>query len=136
MSLPTVIVTGTFRNADGTAKAGRVVFRLPQPMVDVDDNTIVPPSAVSVLLDSNGSISHALVPSDSPGMSPSPVAYHVTEAMPGGRSYFVVIPSANPTVLLSELVPLDVPPPATDTRAGANITSRAAALGLTLGASL
>lgn len=108
MSLPTVTVTGKFVHPDGTPMTGRVVFRLPVSMVDVNDNVIMPASVSTAALDGQGAFSATLVPSDAAGMVPTPVAYHVTE--PGGRDYDLVIPSALPTVRLAELAPLDTAP--------------------------
>lgn len=135
MSLQTVTVTATYKNPDGSAVKGRVVFRLLTPIIDTNDNVLVPAGSVSVALDAQGSLSHALVPSDAAGIAPTPVVYTVTEQMPEGRTYEVFVPGANPTVRLSDLVPLAAPLPApTDPTAITSANRRAAALSLIMGA--
>jgi hypothetical protein len=134
VSLPTVTVTASFKSPDGTPAKGRIVFRLVTALVDVSDNILVPATAASVPLDSNGTFSHALVPSDAAGLAPTPVAYEITEVVPGGRHYEVLIPSGNSTVRLSELVPIEAPASMTADRTLTASTSRAVALGLILGA--
>lgn len=139
MSLPVVTVLATYRAVDGQPAKGRILFRLLAPLVDVNDNVLVPASTATVVLDQAGSLSHALVPSDAAGIAPNPVAYEITEQVPGGRKYQLLIPGASSTVRLADLAPLVTAVPSSDTDAGdtralSAANSRAAALGLILGA--
>lgn len=109
MALPTVTVSGTFANADGTAPDGAVVFRLPSPMTDSANKILIPAGAAKVQLDRHGAFSIDLVPSNAGGLAPTPVAYEVTEQIGAKRQYSVIIPAGAP-VNLADLAPLGVPP--------------------------
>lgn len=110
MTLPTVTVTGTYKTPAGMPQQGGVLFRLLAPLLDVNDNVMVPAGAIPAPLDGEGAFAQKLVPSDAAGLSPIPVAYRVTEQFPGGRTYDVLVPSVNPTSDLSDLAPIGTPP--------------------------
>lgn len=136
MSLPTVTVTATYKAPDGTPARGRLLFRLTAPLVDVNDNVLVPASTATVTLDETGGLTHALVPSDAAGIIPAAVPYEITEQVPGGRVYQLLIPSANPTVRLGDLAPLIDPVEVVvtvDRRDLDTTAARAAALSLIMG---
>lgn len=113
MSLPTVQLTGTAVNPDGTYAAGaQILLLLQQPMVDASDKILVPASEIMITCDQNGAFNHQIVPSDAGGLAPTPVAYLVHElfGIPQ-RIYYVLIPSADPTVdLWVDLAPLGSAP--------------------------
>lgn len=141
MALPTVTLTGTVANPDGTPLAGALLWlRLIAPMLDENDAVLVAPTTIDIKLDSDGSFSTPIVPSDGAGLTPTPVAYEVRELFGESRHYFVVVPSTPSSVdLFRDLAPIVNPPDApgvyalksdllteTETRAAADTANTAA----------
>lgn len=93
MAFTTVTVTGTFKDASGTAKAGSVVFTLSQPIENGD--VIAEPTPIVAELNGSGQISVGLYSNVDLATSPPNTCYGVTELITGAqlRDYFVVIPT-------------------------------------------
>lgn len=111
-----VSVCGQYIAADGSAPNGTVTFT---PRVngatDQADLSILANQAVVAALDSTGSFSVNLFPTDDPARSPQGWTYHVEEWLAGGtrRSYDISVPVAavgGPCLDLATLAPI---PPAT-----------------------
>lgn len=112
MALPTVTLTGQATNPDGSIPVGKTLtLQLQATMLDASDAILVPQTTTTITLDHQGSFSQEMVPSDAGGLAPNPVSYLVREMFGADRTYYVEIPSANPTVdLWADLAPVDPPP--------------------------
>ena len=93
-------VADVFIDAKGNPVAGTVVFT-PDSAVFAAAG-IVPPAAVTAVLDGTGAFSVDLEPTD--GGNPSGWTYEVWERVPGGRKYHALIPAG--VHKLSELAPV------------------------------
>jgi hypothetical protein len=107
-----VTVTGTYVLADDTPASGTVLL---VPVVvagmSADTKRLVTRHAVAARLDSEGTISTAVLASDDPDwMVDGPVLYQVAEYIAGarGKAYIVHIPGPGP-VDLADLQPVDEP---------------------------
>lgn len=112
MALPTVTLTGQVTNPDGSIPVGKTLtLQLQATMLDASDAILVPQTTITITLDHQGSFSQEMVPSDAGGLAPNPVSYLVREMFGADRTYYVEIPSANPTVdLWADLAPVGPPP--------------------------
>jgi hypothetical protein len=105
----TCAVTGTYLDAEGNAVAGSVVFYLSVPLIDATDHVIVTPGPYTATLVS-GAFSLRLPFTDNADVQPAGFSYQVFEQVPGGRSFYIQLPSAlGSTVDLSTLAASAVP---------------------------
>jgi hypothetical protein len=113
MSLTTVTLSGTFKQADGTACAGTVRFHLASPIQDASGNVIVSQNTETATLDGTGSFSLTLYATSGTGLLPLNNAYVVEEFITGAprRSYEVDLPDTELTPNLADLVPPASRPP-------------------------
>lgn len=107
MALTQVTLSGTFKNPDGTACSGDVVFRLAAPILDGDGNVIVASSTERVTLSGTGTFSQVLYATEGTGLLPTGNAYVVEELITGAdrRVYEIALPSTNLTPNLADFVP-------------------------------
>lgn len=113
MALPSVTLTGTFPSADGKPVSGQVSFTPSAQILDSHDVVIIPQVPVTRSLDSNGSFSVSLIPTDAPGLTPTGWTYTITIHLGGGSpvSYPILLPSSPNPVDLETISPA-VPQPA------------------------
>lgn len=112
MSLPTVTLTGTAYNPDGTRAAGKKITLLLQDVLTDPEAGQVIPEKITITLDENGEFSRSVVPSNSPDLTPVPVDYLVQELYGNSRKYFVTIPyDLDPVDLFTDLTHAGTPSP-------------------------
>lgn len=75
MAFSSRTVTHTFTNIDGTPGSGTVVFTLLKQMTN--SGTTMVPGSVSASIQSNGSLSQALVPNDDQSTYPEDAEYRI-----------------------------------------------------------
>lgn len=114
MALSQVTVTGRFLLPSGAAAAGQVTFTPSAAMQDTAGDTIVPAISTSATLSATGQFSVNLAATDSAGLIPTGITYHVIEQIAGAsvRSYSIALPTTPTTVDLADLAPAVVTSPA------------------------
>jgi hypothetical protein len=93
--LPTVTVTGSYRDYLGNPMTGRVLFIASGMLKDSTDKISIAPLAMTAILDLTGSISIALVATDATGITPTGFNYRVVERLHGlpESVYYIQLPS-------------------------------------------
>lgn len=116
MGFTTITVTHQFKNIDGTAASGVIIFRLSARITN-SDLTYDPTVPVHAALDSNGNLSQALPANNDPTTTPQGSNYIVTFMLNGssgvplmGDEYSITVPYNTPggTVDLGTLLPAQV----------------------------
>ena len=94
--LTTIIVTGQYENALGTAQAGSVSFTPTSTVVDATGKVVLTQTAVTAYLDSTGSFSLTLPTTDNSGLVPLGWGYVLNVSVPGASGSLdpVYLPSA------------------------------------------
>lgn len=109
-SLTVVTVTGTFLNAAGAPRAGRVIFRTRGVSMSGADDTFVVPRVLAAFLDGAGHFSISLPAGDDPDWVPVGWTYAVTADFgDDGRQFLgnILVPyNLGPTVSLASLAPV------------------------------
>lgn len=109
MSLSTVTVTHSVKNADGTAGSGTVIFTLSKRITN--GTTTILPAPVAVTLDSSGNLSALLYANNDPSSTPNDsqyrVDFHLAYAGSEQESFWIVVPytSAGGSIDLGSLLP-------------------------------
>lgn len=99
MALPanvsTVTIQGTYVDLQGAPIRGSVIFTPQVNELDASENVTLIRSAVTAVLDANGSFSVTLPVSDDTDLNPVGFAYQVQESFSGGRTFYILIPSGS-----------------------------------------
>ncbi|HEX5568484.1 MAG TPA: hypothetical protein VFY14_16430 [Streptomyces sp.] len=106
--IPTVTVTGRYLTPRGEPLSGRVVWRA--PLLTFPEHDVILGAPVTATLDAQGRFEVVLPATDAPDMIPSGWAYTVAEQLdgvPGGRSYYVLLPADTPRVDIADIAPTD-----------------------------
>ncbi len=108
-NIPSVTVRGRFLDPSGRPLSGAVTFRAPAQLTFPQSDVILGGPVVAQL-DAQGSIEVTLPATDAPDMDPSGWAYIVAEQLAGipvGRTYNILLPTAQPLVDLADIAPTD-----------------------------
>lgn len=107
VGLSTVTVSGTFKQPDGTAMRGKVLFRPEPAILTSATHGVLMLGTIEATLDAQGAFSVTLLATDDSDVTPTGWTYRVTERWydAPGRSYPLSLPLAAPTVDLADVAP-------------------------------
>lgn len=117
-------VVGTYVATDDAVVDGRIIFE-PTQIVAIDGVTVLPAAFNAPL--AAGAFEIDLPTTDDPGINVRDWCYRVTEAFPGGRSFYLRVPAGAEPLDIATAAPVVDPPAATQLAAVAR-TGRAADL--------
>lgn len=109
-AIGTCAISGQCLLDDGSPNSGAIVFTSTTPLLDTTDHAVVAPGAYAGKLASDGTFSVTVPFNDNPGVTPTGWSYLVTEAIVGGRTFYVQVPrSLGATVSYDQLAAAPIP---------------------------